>query len=369
MRIAVLAHVRHPVRAPFAGGMEAHAWHLVQGLRARGHDVTLFAAGDSDADLPLRPVCDEHYDRRFPWHDFHGTDTLNAHLDAIFARVCGAILSGGFDVVHNNSLHRFPPRLAAARRVPMVSSMHVPPFGPLRRAIEDSDAPWHLKTVTSRQQMGRWWDAAPATARVVHNGIDLAAWPFREAGDGSAIWAGRIARNKGTALAAEAAGRAGVPLRIFGPVEERGYFDDEVAPHLTDAVRYEGHLPGHRLAEALGRASALMFTPMWDEPFGLAAIEGMATGLPVAAIDNGAVCEVVGPCGAYAAPGDVAGLATALREAMTLSRHAARGRVETMFSMDAMLDGYEALYREAVAARGATWPEGRFTTRELALAS
>ena len=367
MRVAVLAHVRHPIRAPFAGGMEAHAWHLVKGLEARGHDVSLFASGDGDPDLPLHPVCDEHYDRRFPWHVFHGTEALNVHLDGIFARLCGTLIAEGFDVVHNNSLHRFPPRLSRSRRIPMVSSMHVPPFGPLRRAIEDSDAPWHLKTVTSRQQMGRWWDAPPATARVVHNGIDLRVWPFRAEGDGTAIWAGRIARNKGTALAAEAAGRAGVPLRLFGPVEERDYFDAEVAPHLSRTVRYEGHLPGGALADALGRASALLFTPMWDEPFGLAAIEAMATGLPVAAFDNGAVREVVGPCGRYAASGDVEGLATALREVMGLSRHAARGRVETMFSLDAMLDGYEALYREAVAARDAAWPEGRFTERELAL--
>ncbi|PRY95687.1 glycosyltransferase involved in cell wall biosynthesis [Hasllibacter halocynthiae] len=368
MRIAVLAHLRHPIRPPFSGGMEAHAWHLVRGLSARGHDVTLFASGDSDPALPLAPACEEHYDQRFPWHEYHGTDVLNEHLDHLFSRTCGTVLRGRFDVVHNNSLHRFPPRLSRARRVPMISSMHVPPFGPLRRAVEDSAAPWHLTTVTSRSQMGRWWDRPPATARVLHNGIDLAAWPFRPRGDGTAVWAGRIARNKGTALAAEAATLAGMPLTILGPIEERDYFDVEVAPRLSATVRYEGHLPGDLLADALGRASVLLFTPMWDEPFGLAAIEAMATGLPVAAFDNGAVREVVGGCGAFAPPGDVPALARALRCATGLPRRASRDRVEAKFSLSAMLDACEALYAEAAAARRAALPPAGFGRLQLDVA-
>ena len=241
MRIAVLSHIRHPIRPPFMGGMEAHSWHLAKGLEARGHDVTVFASGDSDPGLRLHPLIDEHYDRAYPWHDFHGTETLNRVVDAAFASALDALAD--FDVVHNNSLHRYPPRLARRDRVPMLSSMHVPPFDALRRAVHESAAPWSRFTVCSARQKGVWWpDGAPDEAHVVPNGIDLTDWPFRETGDGSAVWAGRITPTKGTALAAEAAHLAGIPLTIYGTIEHRDYFEDAVRPFLTGEVRYGGHL-------------------------------------------------------------------------------------------------------------------------------
>ena len=367
MRIALIAHPRHAVRPPFEGGMEAHAWHLARGLADRGHDVTLFAAAGSDAGVPLVPLLAEPYEATHPWARCRDAPALHAHLDAAHAAALGRIAGGGFDVVHNNGLHRFPPRHARAARQPTVSAMHVPPFDALHRAVRDSAAPWHLVTVTSRRQRARWWDRPPPQARVVHNGVDPAAWPFRARGDGRAVWAGRIMPNKGTALAARAARAAGVPLLILGAIEDRAYFEGEVAPLLGGAVRYGGHLAGGALAEALGRASALLFTPMWDEPFGLVAIEAMACGLPVAAFDQGAVREVVGPCGAYAPPGDVDALAAALRRALRMDRRAPRERVERRFTLSRMIDAYEACYEEAMARRADPWPAAAYSERELTI--
>ncbi|SHI40009.1 glycosyltransferase [Wenxinia saemankumensis] len=354
LSIALVSHIRHPIRAPFMGGMEAHSWHLARGLAARGHEVTLFAAGDSDAGVTLRPVVAEHYDRAYPWHEFHGTDTLNRVLDDAFAAALPEIGSGAYDVVHNNTLHRYLPRLARRDRVPTLTSLHVPPFDALRRAVHASAAPWSRFTVCSERQRQVWWpEGAPEAAHVVGNGIDLADWPFSPAGDGRAVWAGRITPNKGTALAAEAAQIAGVPLTIFGAIEHRDYFEGEVRPFLRGDVRYGGHLSGADLAREFGRASALMFTPHWDEPFGLAAIEAMACGLPVAATEMGAVREVIGESGAYAPPDDAPALALALRQALALPREAARARVEARFSLAAMIDAYEALYDRAIAGRDA----------------
>ena len=153
--------------------------------------------------------------------------------------------------------------------------------------------------------------------------------------------------NKGPHFAAQAALRAGVPLTLFGPIEDPDYWAAEVEPLLGPAVRYGGHLAGAALAKELGRASVFLFTPCWDEPFGLVAAEAMACGLPVAAFDQGAAREVIGEAGAFAPPGDVAALAAAIGTALAIPRTMARGRVERMFTRDLWLDRCEALYRAA----------------------
>ena len=348
MRIAILAHVRQRIAQPFAGGMEAHCWQLAAGLQARGHDVTLFASGDSDSCFAIDPVVAKHYECVFPWAEHRGSAPLIAHLDAGYAAACDRIAAGGYDVVHNNSLHRFAiePRRTAV--TPTVTSLHVPPYDALHWFVRASATPGHRLTVTSATQLAAWWpEGAPAQASVLHNGIDADAWGFAPQGDGSAIWCGRMTPNKGPHFAAQAALRAGVPLTLFGPIEDPEYWAAEVEPLLGPMVRYGGHLAGTALAQELGRASVFLFTPCWDEPFGLVAAEAMACGLPVAAFDQGAAREVIGEAGAFAPPGDIAALAAAIGTALAIPRTIARGRVERLFTRDLWLDRCEALYRAA----------------------
>ena len=372
MHIAVISHVRHPIKPPFMGGLEGHSWHLVGALRDRGHDVTLFAAGDSDHD-PV-PILDVHYDRDFPWHHNHGTEALNRHVDGGFRQAMRQVLDGGFDVVHNNSVHRYPPRLARAHRVPTVTSLHVPPFDALHRAVLESAAPWSRFTVTSRRQLDSWWprdatDGPPAEAHVANNGIDLAAWPFVEQGDGTAVWSGRIMPNKGTHFAVTAAQFTGMPLTIYGVIEDRQYFDTLIRPYLSDRITYGGHLGAADLAARIGRASVFVFTPMWDEPFGLAAVEAMACGVPVAAIDNGAVKEIVGPeAGRFARPNEPAALGIAMKKAARIDRAVPRARVADLYGLDRMVDRYEDLYDRVIANRDARMPDVDFPVIELDVA-
>ena len=367
MKIAVIGHVRFPIARPFMGGMEAHCWHLCRGLRARGHDVTLFAAGDSDWGGKVEPVVDIHYDREFPWHNWRGTPELTGHLDKAFERMLPRIAKGGFDVVHNNSLHRFPPRFAARYRIPMVTSLHVPPFEVLKRAVADGGAPWSLFTTCSQRQLAAWFEEGDVPfARVVPNGIDLADWPFRSRGDGTAVWMGRITPTKGPHLAAQAARLAGIPLTLYGTIEDQTYFDTEIAPLLEANVQYGGLLQGADLTNAIARASVLLFTPLWDEPFGLAVIEAMACGLPIAAVENGAIREVAGGVARYASA-DAVELAEALGKAIDNSRKAARERVEQLFTLERMLGAYERLYDRAVESVGLGFDLPSFEAFELPL--
>ena len=348
MRIAVLAHLRHPVARPFAGGMEAQCWALTDGLMARGHDVVLFAAGDSDPRFHIDPVIPIHHERNFPSLEHRGDAGLVAHVDAGYASACDRIAAGGFDVLHNNALSRLPLERRRLAAVPTVTSLHVPPYDALHWFVTDSLVPGHQITVTSEVQRGAWWpEGAPPEVSVLHNGVNPATWRFRERGDGGAVWSGRITPIKGTHLAVAAARRAGLPLTLFGPIEDRDYWESHVALQLGGSIRYGGHLSGDALAGEIGRASVFLFTPRWDEPFGLVAIEAMACGVPVAGLAMGAAAEVVGEAGCLVPPDDVPALARAIIDALAIPRTIPHARVLRLFTHDRWLTCCEDLYARA----------------------
>lgn len=327
--------------------MEAHCHSLVQALVERGHDVTLFASADSDPALPVRAITDRHYEAVLPWAHWHGTPELSAFQEEAFARGWAMIADGGFDVVHNNTMHPSLHSWALRDRMPMVTSLHVPPFDGLAHSVATYRAPWLRQTATSHAHRASWWATPPAGASVVYNGIDPGAWRYRPTGNGRAIWCGRITPTKGTAVALDAARAAGIGLDVVGPVDCMTYFEEEVAPRL-DALRvWRGHLSGAALVDAIGAASIMLATPMWDEPFGLVAAEALACGVPVAALERGAMREVIGDSGAFAP--DPAGLPDAIARALTIPRAQCRARVERLFSIDRMIDGYEVAYAAAIS--------------------
>ena len=344
LRIAVIAHVRHPVAAPFMGGMEAHCETLVRTLVAEGHDVTLFASEDSEPSLPLHAICPRAYEADLPWAEWHGTATLREWLLTTYRRAWEAIADGGFDIVHNNAL--FPDLLdwASRDRVAMVTSLHVPPFPALGEAVaRNAGTEWQELTVCSSQQQELWPVGA---TRVAWNGIDIARWPYEAEGEGRAIWVGRITPTKGTLEAIDAADAAGVPLDIVGPIDCRDYWN-KVGPRIRAPHRYLGHLSGSALTRVMQSAAVLIATPMWDEPFGLTMVEAMACGVPVAALGRGAIPEVVGDAGiVVASPAD---LPQAIQRAMTIERAVPRARVERHFSAAAMIGRYREAYAAAIA--------------------
>ena len=354
MKIAVVGHVRFPIAPPFAGGMEAFTHALVQGLIAKGHDVRLFAAGDSDASVPLVPIVDRHYEQEMPWAKWQGSSRFGALQRWIFARCWKAVEAIDSDIIHNNSLSSDLVVSAAASTIPMVTTLHVPPFKQLANAIEISLANPLLRYVTvSRAQLAQWSPSSPSAFRAIPNGIDVAHWRPRGPVGRDAIWAGRITPTKGTGDAVSAARRAGVSLNIFGPIEDEGYFAREVAPHLGEHICYYGSVDPESLAEHVARASVALITPCWEEPFGLVAAEALTCGTPVAGYRRGAIPEVVGECGLLVDEGDIAGLARAILEARGIDRAACRKR-GLQFRHEKMIAAYERLYADTISARSSS---------------
>ncbi|MGW8990988.1 glycosyltransferase [Streptomyces zhihengii] len=352
MRIALIASSRHPVREPFAGGLEAHTWSLARVLTRRGHKVTLFAAPGSDPELDVlelpvrRAVLSEAARADVSMPDPARMDEHHAYLRLMLDLARDGDLR--FDVVHNNSLHYLPVAMASALPLPVVTTLHTPPTPWLESAVQAQDDCPVVFTAVSDFTAGAWRPTVPA-ARVVRNGIDTRLWPVGQGG-GGLVWSGRLVPEKGPHLAIEAARRAGLPLVLAGPVGDRAYFEEQVAPSLGGDIVHAGHLAQADLAELLGRADAALVTPMWDEPYGLVVAEALACGTPVCGFRRGALPEIVTPaCGVLGPPGDAAALARLLPRAMALSRRAARERAVTFCCVERAADAYTALYEEVAA--------------------
>ena len=349
MKIAVLAHIRHAIAEPYSGGMEAHCAMLCQGLRVARHEVDLFAADGSD-DAGLIPICDAPYDEVLPWNQYRGTKVLADYQRAAFDRAFSHVAENGYDVVHNNAL--FPDIITrcAHAGIPCVTSQHVPPFANMVEAVRGSSGRAHVGfTVTSEDQKALWMARGCDTVQVVPNGVDTDAWRPASVVGNHFTWVGRIVPNKGLAEAVRAAALARAELRIFGPIEDAGYYRTLVEPFLDSRIVYMGHRNSAALRSEVASACGALVTPMWDEPFGLVAAEALACGTPVVGFDRGALGEVVGDCGLLVKGGDIAALAGAMMRVSTISRAACRQRAEMRLSIAAMIAGYERCYAAVIA--------------------
>lgn len=350
LRVAIIGSSRFAIAEPFAGGLEAHVWALADGLLRRGHAVTLFAGPGSDPALAA-----EIFDLRAPrisdaaradvsmpapqWLDEH-----HAYLK-VMVRL-GRRGDADFDVVHNHSLHYLPIAMASALRVPLLSTLHTPPTPWLESAIQASDDA-QIAFAAVSAHTAHAWSHLLDDVQVVHNGVDLTRWTPGPGGD-ALVWSGRIAPEKGTHLAIDAAVMAGVPLRVAGPIADAAYFEAEIRARLAaPGVEYLGHLTHAELRDVVGRSAAALVTPCWDEPYGLVVAEALALGTPVLGFARGALPELLdAACGRLVAPGDAVALAQAISAVPRLARAAARRRAVEHCSIDAMIGRYERLYEQ-----------------------
>jgi glycosyltransferase involved in cell wall biosynthesis len=354
MRIGVIAHLKYPIAEPFAGGLEMHTHLLCQQLRKKGHAVTLFAATHSDPALGLEAVCDQTEISKLGTAEAGDVAFFKEHH--AYLSLMGRLRRSAFDIIHNNSLHYLPVSMAETLPMPMVTTLHTPPFCWLESGIREARAPM-ARFVSVSEAMRRQWSHVRAIDRVIPNGIDLQRFAWRDRVDEPPhlIWFGRIVPEKGLHLALDAAARTGIPLRFAGPILDEAYFAAEIAPRLTSNTLYLGHLDHDALSREIGKAAAFVCTPRWDEPYGLVVAEALACGTPVAAFARGAIPDILtGDCGALARPDDVEDLARAIMEAIGLSRSACRARAEAACDMRRMVDAYEQLYVELLETHPAS---------------
>ena len=355
MRTAILTHIKHPIKQPFSGGLEAFTYDITLALRKRGHDVVLFASSDSAPELDHVSILDdENYSDagvRGEKKNFFA-EYLAEHIT--YMECMQRIDSFNVDVIFNNSLHYVPLMMAPLILTPMLTVLHTPPFFELTEAIAAVTRKSELRFATVSEANARSCSKWVPTCEVGANGIDLSVWtPVVNPTGDHAIWYGRLVPDKGAHLAMDAAREAGLSIEIIGQATDERYFAAEIAPRLGPRAIYKGHMDRAKLVRHVQNASVCLVTPCWDEPFGLVVAEAMACGTPVAAFARGAVPDLLTASTGIPVPaGDVRALSKAARRAIKLSRADCRFVAETNLGQDLMLTSYERLLEDTVAQRG-----------------
>jgi glycosyltransferase involved in cell wall biosynthesis len=346
LRIAQIAPLAERVPPVKYGGTERVVAILADELVRRGHDVTLFASGDSDtlADLvPLVPTGLRLRDGIEMPRDIHPPQMLE--LGTVFER------AHEFDIIHSHvDFFTFP--FTRFVRTPILTTLHGRLDLPTLPLIYDAYPDAAVNSISRHQRrplpQARW-------VGNVYHGLDLSHFRVGQGTGGYFAFLGRIAPDKGIGQAVEIAERTGIPLKIAAKM------DDDHPEHLelirgdhdSRFIEWIGEIGEGEKSDFLGNARALLFPIQWPEPFGLAMIEAMACGTPVLATPCGSVPEIVvdGVTG-FIRP-TVDELIAAVDHLSEIDRLACRQQVEQHFTARAMAIGYERLYRTLIDARAA----------------
>lgn len=366
LRIAVIAHSLYPIAEPYAGGLELITQLLCNELVKRGHEVTLYAHEDSDTLAKLRPFMSRaQFDAHiYPnEHDAVGMtrdELYQYHLyqDAM-REIIEATHKGHFDIVHNHSLHHVPMLVGQALGSRLITTFHTPIFAHLRLALltlkKGTDTQF---TSVSQFQQQLFNEFVPST--VVYNGIDVHSFSCNtnKVADESYFWFGRICPEKGTHLAMQYCQKANKKLVIAGPKSNLDYFNDKVTPLLEQdnianggqgLFTYVGHLTKDDINAYLMQSTAMLFTSIWDEPYGLTLAESLASGCPVIGFEAGASQEIITNDSGIIVPKlDEDKFIAAFDSIMDISRKACRTRAESFCSVVPMVDGYLTCYLNTV---------------------
>ena len=335
MRIAQIAPLYESCPPKLYGGTERVVSWLTEELVRLGHDVTLFASGDSRTKARLSAGAPRAL--RLDWSV---KDPLSHHmvmLDQVVQQ------EDAFDILHFHTdyLH-FP--LTRLLTCPSVTTLHgrqdLPDLGAVYRRFNQVP----LVSISDAQRtpipFANW-------RRTIHHGLpeDLLA-PGQ--GDGGYLaFIGRISPEKRLDRAIEIARAAGMPLKVAAKVDnaDKAYFDEVIAPLLDDpGIEFIGEIGDDRKGEFLGNAVALLFPIDWPEPFGLVMIEAMACGTPVLAFDCGSVREVIDPGVSGAVVGSIEEAVATLPAVLALDRTVVRRRFEERFTVATMASSYVSLY-------------------------
>ncbi len=355
MKIAQIAPLWERVPPPTYGGIELVVSRLTDELVRRGHDVTLFASGDSQTLARLEAVYPRALRLDPDIKEFLMYEILESSL--VYQK------AAEFDIIHSHvGVWALP--FASLVSTPTVHTLH-------GRFTRDNSAVFsHHRTqpYISISNAQRQLDLNYIST--VYNGICIEEYTFVPQPQEPPYLAflGRFSPEKGPQLAIAIALATGWRLKMAGKVDvvDKKFFEQEIAPHIDgNQIEFLGEVNHAQKAELLGNAAITLFPITWQEPFGLVMIESMAAGTPVIGINLGSVPEVI----AHGVTGFVCKsaeeIAAMIPATLELDRRKVREYVENNFTVTQMVNGYEAVYEKIIM--GSSQNNGRIHTKKTAL--
>ncbi len=344
MRIAQIAPLTEAVPPVLYGGTERVISWLTEELVALGHDVTLFASGDSDTAARLEPMWP-----RALRLDGTVRDPCALHMmmiEQVYRR------ADQFDVMHFH-LDYYAFSLMSRQSTPFITTLHGRLDLPEHHPVFSTFASIPVVSISNAQRrpipMANW-------VATVHHGAPAELLRPQRTKPSYLAFLGRISPEKRVDTAIHVARRCGLPLKIAAKVDraDEDYFNETIRPLLDGPdVDYLGEIGDDRKADFLSGAIALLNPIDWPEPFGLVMIEAMACGVPVIAFNRGSVAEIIDDGVTGFVVEDETSAVGAVHEAATLSRGAIRKRFEERFTARRMAEDYLALYRRMIDAKRA----------------
>ncbi len=336
MRIAQVSPLYESVPPKLYGGTERVVSYLTEELVKQGHDVTLFASGDSVTSARLVSPC-----RKSLRLDSACKDYISHHV-LMLEQVIN--MQDEFDIIHFHIDYIHYP-VARRMSVPIVTTLHGRQDLPDLKALYDEFDDVPVISISNSQRCPiphvNWQGT-------VYHGLPLSLYSLSEGTGGYLAFLGRISREKRLDRAIEIARRSGVPLRIAAKVDktDEEYFHKEIKPMLNHKdVIFLGEIGEDQKEHFLGNALALLFPIDWPEPFGLVMIESFACGTPVIAYSEGSVPEIIDEGVTGFICGDIDRAVEAVSKASALDRISCRRRFEERFSVSRMAQDYLCVYR------------------------
>jgi glycosyltransferase involved in cell wall biosynthesis len=339
VRIGIVAPPWLPVPPIGYGGTECVIDRLARGFAAAGHEVLLVTAGDSTCPVP-----------RFSTWPAAQVDAIGSIVPELRHVLAAYDALAGFDVVHDHTLIGALHALAHPELL-VVTTNH----GPFDAAANDlyRRIGHRVPVIAISHDQASHATDVPIAA-VIHHGLDVETVPFGAGDGGYVLFLGRMCEEKGAHVAAQAARRAGIPLRLAGKLREPAeieYFHDRVEPLLGRDVEYVGELGAAAKLEALRHAVALVNPIRWPEPFGLVMIEALASGTPVVTFRSGAAPEIVDHGVTGYLCDDADSMLQAIADVGSIDRHACREAAATRFSTARMVRDHEQLFERLARER------------------
>lgn len=339
MRIALIAPIIERIPPKKYGGVERVVRELAEGLIKRGHDVTLFASGDSKTSAKLVSVYPRSI-REARINNLYGFNYLTIlNIGTAYQ------MQGQFDLIHDNSGYYSLP-IAEMSRTPVLVTYHGPFDMQIRRLFQVFRKPYVVSI--SKSQV----DSVPNINVVgnIYNGLSMEKYPFSSENDGYLLFVGRISQEKGVHYAIETALTLNLPLIIaakLDPVDIR-YFEEYVSPHLSEDIRWIGEVDEEERNRLMSRALCFLHPVTWKEPFGLTLIEAMACGCPVIAFRKGSIPEIIEDGRTGFVVSDVEEMIEAVERVKEISREECRKYALDKFNATVMVDAYEKVYKKVL---------------------